>query len=69
VDELAAMGVNPLEPVPADRKAALIRLEGAEGTEYWMVMENFWVITRYNRSQNYATAVHQLSHEIRALRP
>lgn len=68
VDELVAMGVNPLEPVPGDRMAALIRLQGAEGPECWVVLENFYAITRYNRSQNYATAVHQLSQEIRALR-
>lgn len=68
VDELTAMGVNLLEPVPGDLQAALIRLEGADGPEYWVVLENFWVITRYNRSQNYATAVYQLAQEIRALR-
>ena len=68
VEELAAMGIHPLEPIPGDREAALIRLEGAEGPEYWVVLRNFWVITRYNRSQNYATAVHQLAGEVRALR-
>lgn len=68
VDELVALGVNPLESVAGDRSAALIRLQGAEGPEYWVVLENFYAITRYNRSQNYATAVHQLSQEIRALR-
>ncbi|HSD61723.1 MAG TPA: lytic murein transglycosylase B [Burkholderiales bacterium] len=68
VEELAVAGVVPLEPLPGDRKAALIRLEGAEGAEYWLVLDNFYVITRYNRSQNYATAVYQLAGEIRALR-
>ncbi len=68
VDELAAMGVHPSEPLPGDRNAALIRLQGAEGPEHWLVLDNFYVITRYNRSQNYATAVHQLAQEIRALR-
>lgn len=68
VEDLEAAGVVPLEPLPWDRKAALIRLEGADGPEYWMVLDNFYVITRYNRSQNYATAVYQLAEEIRALR-
>jgi membrane-bound lytic murein transglycosylase B len=60
--------VVPLEPLPSDRGAALIRLEGADGPEFWVALDNFYVITRYNRSQNYATAVHQLAEEIRALR-
>jgi membrane-bound lytic murein transglycosylase B len=68
VEELAASGVVPLEPLPSDRGAALIRLEGADGPEFWVALDNFYVITRYNRSQNYATAVHQLAEEIRALR-
>jgi membrane-bound lytic murein transglycosylase B len=68
VEELMAAGVVPWEPLPGDRRAALIRLEGAKGPEYWVVLENFYVITRYNPSQNYATAVFQLAQEIRALR-
>lgn len=65
--ELAAQGVKPAEPVNQDLKAALIRLEGENGPEFWLVFDNFYAITRYNRSLNYATAVYQLAEEIKAL--
>ncbi|RMF17952.1 MAG: lytic murein transglycosylase B [Gammaproteobacteria bacterium] len=61
VGDLMAAGVpNPLN-VPADLPARLIRLEGADGPEYWMTFHNFYVITRYNHSDMYAMAVYQLS--------
>jgi peptidoglycan lytic transglycosylase B len=67
VEDLATFGVTPAEPVPGDRTAALFRLEGADGPEYWLGFDNFYAITRYNRSVNYATAVFQLGEQIKAL--
>lgn len=69
LDELAARGVRPAAPVPpGDPPVALIKLEGVEGPEYWIGFNNFYVITRYNRSPLYAMAVHQLAQEIRRVR-
>ena len=37
-------------------------------TEYWIGLQNFYVITRYNRSSFYAMSVMQLAEEIRKTR-
>lgn len=62
------MGIEIADDLPADEKAALIELELEEGREYWVGMDNFYVITRYNHSQLYAMAVYQLSKAIREQR-
>jgi len=64
VDELKQAGLD-LETRNADTASArLLRLETAEGSEYWVALNNFYAITRYNHSDLYAMAAFQLSREI-----
>ena len=37
-------------------------------TEYWVGLQNFYVITRYNRSSFYAMSVMQLAEAIKKAR-
>jgi membrane-bound lytic murein transglycosylase B len=65
------MGFKPATTsatVAPERQAAAfpLELEGAEGPEFWLAYDNFYVITRYNRSHRYALAVYQLSREVAA---
>jgi len=46
--------------------ATLVRLDGADGPEVWLTFENFYAISRYNRSPLYSLAVYQLSQAIAA---
>jgi len=64
---LREAGVIVPEELGADRAAMLV-LEGASGPERWLGLNNFYMITRYNRSVNYAMSVYQLAREIRAAR-
>lgn len=64
--ELRALGLPVPAQEPADRLASLLRLELQDGYEYWIVLQNFYTITRYNHSARYAMAVYQLSEAIQS---
>jgi len=64
--QLAAAGIQPLTAAfnqPA--KAGLIELSTDNGAEYWMTYPNFYVITRYNTSPQYALAVFLLAQQLK----
>ena len=63
--ELAQKGYRPTTTVP-NLPATLLTLDGSEGTEHWIGFNNFYVITRYNRSPLYAMSVYQLAQAIAA---
>ena len=48
-----------------ERSAVVVQLAQEDGPEFWAGFDNFYVITRYNHSNLYAMAVHQLSEAIR----
>jgi len=64
---LRQRGVVPLAAVRDDAEAALFSLETESGVEYWLGLQNFYVITRYNRSVNYAMVVYELARELRSV--
>jgi membrane-bound lytic murein transglycosylase B len=61
-------GGSPAYIVADDMKAAVFAAETDAGTRHWIGFNNFYVITRYNRSVNYALAVYELAQELRGLR-
>ena len=64
LQQLQLKGVEAIEELPPDHEAGLFALDVEQGQEYWLALNNFYVITRYNRSKNYAMAVYQLAQAI-----
>lgn len=69
--ELSKKGIsvdtsNQNIPLAPELKATALSLEGSKGDEYWLGLDNFYVITRYNHSALYALAVFQLSEAIKS---
>lgn len=67
VSALAEQGITADAPVEATVALVDLVSPGRE-TEYWLGFENFYVITRYNRSSFYAMAVFQLAEAVKARR-
>lgn len=68
-DELEAAGVVFAAPPPPGRLYGLVDLQnGAEPTEYWVATDNFFAITKYNRSYFYAMSVIDLGKAVREAR-
>ncbi len=61
---LRTMGYRVEHDGDDELPATLLQLEGVHGDEYWVVFNNFYVISRYNRSALYSMAVHQLAQEL-----
>lgn len=69
IAEFRKRGVVPQEPVADDAAAAsLFTAQTEAGPRYWLGLNNFYVITRYNRSINYAMVVNELAVALRRQR-
>ena len=68
-DELTAAGVTTAATLPTEPLYGLVDLQnGADATEYWVVSDNFFAITNYNRSYFYAMSVVDLGRAVRLTR-
>ena len=63
--EFSEHGYFPVDFASPDAMASAIKFDGENGAEFWFGLNNFYVITRYNRSNMYAMAVYQVSEAIR----
>ncbi len=68
VARLTKAGISSTIPLNGASQAALVRLESGAKQEYRIVFNNFYVITKYNRSIHYAMAVFELGEELRKRR-
>jgi membrane-bound lytic murein transglycosylase B len=66
VGALRARGYGFETPLPADAPAMLVPADYPEGNRWRIGFNNFYVITRYNRSTRYAMAVHELAQAVAA---
>lgn len=58
-------GINPTADMADNLPTALIILENEADKEFWLGLNNFYAITRYNISAHYAMAVFQLGEAMR----
>ncbi len=61
---LARLGYRPQQALGHDLPVTLLTLQGVNGSEDWITFNNFYVITRYNKSPMYSMAVFQLAEAI-----
>lgn len=57
--------ILPLKALPPNERAVFFALEEQNQKKYWLGLNNFYVITRYNHSTNYAMAVVELAEKIK----
>ncbi len=64
--KLLASGVRPeMSKMQHPKRAGVIELLTDQGPEYWLAYPNFYVITKYNSSPQYALVVYLLAQELR----
>lgn len=66
MDDIAGLQYTTTQSIEKDRNFALVPLETPnKAIEYWLGFQNFYVITRYNKSTFYAMSVMQLADSLK----
>ncbi|WP_369788939.1 lytic murein transglycosylase B [Rouxiella sp. WC2420] len=68
VSTLSSVGLMPLGSLGGYQQASLLRLDMGTSYQYWYGLPNFYAITRYNHSTQYAMAVWQLGLAVKQAR-
>ena len=63
--DFKSSGLNAESTLADDSRVSLVKLQQQQAPEYWVGLQNFYVITRYNHSELYAMAVFQLSQKLK----
>ncbi len=63
--DLKKYGIIIDQNVPETALLKVLKFEQIDRDDYWLGLQNFYVITRYNHSALYAMAVYQLSESIK----
>ena len=67
LQQLSRYGILPVASTDDRQLAALLTFQGEDGPLHRLGYNNFYVITRYNRSHNYALAVVELAESLQRL--
>lgn len=68
IKQFNAMGILGESTLADEEIAQLIMLSLPQGKEYWLALDNFRALLKYNQSTFYAMAVYQLSEALRRAR-
>ena len=63
--DFKSSGLSTDSTLADDSRVSLVKLQLETAPEYWVGLQNFYVITRYNHSPLYAMAVYQLSQRLK----
>ena len=61
---LNEIGLEPKEKISGNLKFVPISLELEDGYEHWLGFDNYYSLSRYNRSKLYVMAVFELSQSL-----
>ena len=59
------LGWQPVDPLQTQYPVYPLKMQGEQGTEFWLGLNNFRSITRYNHSVRYAMTVFFLHESIK----
>lgn len=62
--DLKKHGIITAKPLGAGQRACFVKLQGENENEYWVGLQNFYVISTYNKSEQYVLAVSLLADKI-----
>ncbi|MBF2753829.1 MAG: lytic murein transglycosylase B [Gammaproteobacteria bacterium AqS3] len=67
IRQIGWLGLIPERPVSPEKRGRAIALETGSRPEFWIGLNNFWILTQFNRLEMYGMVVYQLGQSVTAV--